>query len=67
MIINKITIGFVTQQFDTETNKFIGQEFTASDEVTWENPDEIDEPTDAPLVNGESPYLNYDMVQPITE
>ena len=63
-MLNKVTVGFVIQKFDTETNKFISQEFIASDEVTWEDPDEIDEPTDAPVVNGETPYLNYTMVQP---
>jgi hypothetical protein len=37
MIVNKITNGFVVQQFDTETRRFIGQEFIADDEVTFED------------------------------
>lgn len=37
MIINKITVGFVTQQFDTETRRFVGQSFIAEDGHTWEN------------------------------
>ena len=56
-IVNKITYGFVTQQFDTKTGKFISQEFTAGDQVDYENKrgeavDSIDE------------YLEFDMVQP---
>jgi len=37
MIIKKITIGFVIQEFDTETNQCIHQEFIAGDEVDWED------------------------------
>ena len=37
MIISKVVVGFVTQRFDTETRRFIDQEFHASDDVTWEN------------------------------
>ena len=57
MIVNKITTGFVIQRFNTETNKFIDQEFIAGDEVSYEN------------VYGESvdtfdEYLPFDMIQP---
>ena len=45
-IIQKITIGFVAQQFDTETQKFISQEFIGSDERTWESG--IDTPCEPP-------------------
>ena len=50
MIINKITIGFVVQQYDTEAKKFINQTFTASDDVSWETPggNYIEEPPEAP-------------------
>ncbi len=58
MIINKITTGFVIQQFDTEKNQFVSQNFTAG-EVEYEN--QNGEPVDAP--NNE-PYLSFDMVQP---
>ena len=64
MILNKITLGFVVQQFDTETSKFTNQEFMASDDITWERNSTVDEPIDAPNVNGEEPYMSYLMVQP---
>jgi len=37
MIVKKITVGFVTQAFDTDTGKFIDQDFTAGDQVDWED------------------------------
>lgn len=57
MIVHKITTGYVIQKFDTETNKFLDQEFIAGDEVSYENAfgesaDEFDN------------YLPFDMVQP---
>ncbi len=72
MIINKVTIGFVTQRFDTETRKFVGQEFIAEDGHTWENDDgePLDKTDDreAELIYGtggvDEPKLNLDMVQP---
>lgn len=57
MIINKITVGYVVQQFDTEKNEFISQEFVAGDSVDFEKPDGT--PTDS-IDN----YLSFDMVQP---
>jgi hypothetical protein len=39
MIINKVTIGFVIQQFDTETRRFVRQDFIAEDDHTWETED----------------------------
>jgi hypothetical protein len=64
MIITKVIIGFVTQQFDTETRRFVGQEFTASDDKTWErqNGDDLDLSDDTDAVD--EPYLNMEMVQP---
>jgi hypothetical protein len=47
MILNKITTGFVIQQYDTETKKFVSQEFIAGDEVEWEQ----DGDTIAPIQN----------------
>ena len=57
MIINKITVGFVIQRFDTETKKFESQEFICGDDVSFENEYgehayKIDE------------YLPYEMKQP---
>ena len=62
MILQKITVGFVIQNFDTQKNEFVEQEFIAGDEVTWEdnnnnNPgSSIDYSTDK--------YLPFDMKQP---
>lgn len=65
MIINKITVGFVVQQYDTELKKFVGQSFSAADEVTWENPSGITmEAPETDSGNNPEPYLNFDMVQP---
>ena len=60
MIINKITTGFVIQEYDTELRKFISQEFIAGDESDYED------------LNGNSmeglmsdfPYLPFEMIQP---
>lgn len=65
MIINKVIVGFVTQRFDTETRQFVGQEFVGSDDRQWEN--EMGEDVDPPDVDGDEPYLNMEMVQPVTE
>lgn len=75
MIINKVIIGFVTQQFDTETRRFVGQEFHGSDDRQWENQMGealcLDDDKDAELVFGlggvDEPYLNMEMVQPRPE
>lgn len=71
MLIHKITTGFVTQTFNTETGKYISQEFTAGDPVEYE--DEFRDNLTAEKMatvgfgpqapNGE-PYLPFDMVQP---
>ena len=73
MILNKVTLGFVVQQFDTETRKFIGQEFIGDGDHVWEDSD-TGEPVDltkepyAESVYGkggvDEPKLNLDMVQP---
>lgn len=61
MIVKKVTVGFVVQTYDTEADKFTEQNFTAGDQVDWE--DEFGEPVKNPedLVTG---YLAFDMVQP---
>jgi hypothetical protein len=55
--IRKITVGFVVQRWDARTEKFLGQEFVASDQVAYEdengNPIEEDEPE----------YRPFEMVQ----
>jgi hypothetical protein len=57
MIINKITVGFVIQEFNTETRKFVGQRFMAGDVVDYET-------KEGERVFGFSEYLPFDMVQP---
>lgn len=70
MIINKITTGFVIQQFDTEKQKFVSQEFVAGDEVDWETEDGQPADMEAPLVvDGQlqpilTTYLPFNMEQP---
>jgi len=66
MIINKITNGFVSQLFDTETGKYTHQEFVAGD-VEYEN--QMGDPVDPKKVgmqkpDGTEPYLPFDMIQP---
>ena len=44
MILNKITTGFVTQRFDSETGEWLDQEFIAGDEsFETEDGEPIDE------------------------
>ena len=63
MIVNKVTIGFVVQHFDTETKRFVEQHFVGSDDRSWEN--EMGDSVDAPKgKNGDEPYLNYEMKSP---
>lgn len=66
MRINKITVGFVIQVFDTNLGRFVEQSFTAGDECDYEI-EENDEPCSPELLNnadGEEAYLPFDMVQP---
>lgn len=59
MIVKKITTGFVIQYFETETQKFLSQEFIAGDEV------EVEDLEGNSLDEDEvSEYLPFDMVQP---
>ncbi len=63
MIIQKITIGYVVQQYDTKKKCFVSQEFIGSDDRNWESG--IDTPCEPPTNDdGQEPYLNFDMVQP---
>ena len=65
MQITKITFGWVNQVFDTETKKFVSQEFVAGDTVVYEDADGIPvgSITESPLGKPE-PYLAFNMVQP---
>ncbi len=62
MIITKATIGLVSQLYDTDTGKFISQEFVAGDQVKWV--DDCGEPVDVDFEEGKHPYLMFSMVQP---
>jgi hypothetical protein len=66
MIVRKITTGFVIQEFDTETQQFVSQNFTASDGVDWEDEDgnAIDPDDFVAKADGTLPYLEFDMVPP---
>ena len=63
MLIDKITVGFVIQTFDTETGEYASQSFVAGDDVSYE----VD---GKPLTPGHGlgatpePYLPFDMRQP---
>lgn len=59
MLINKLTVGYVTQVWDTEKDKFVSQSFTASDEVAYEVVDFDGEKAD-PI----DEYHHFDMIQP---
>lgn len=68
MIINKVTLGFVSQRFDTETRRFIDQAFIAEDGSTWENEYGEELMPEDELIYGkggvDEPTLNMEMVQP---
>lgn len=59
MLLNKITIGYVVQTFDTELGKFVSQEFIASHKAEWE--DQNGDTVDAPKNTG---MLPFEMVDP---
>lgn len=56
-IVKKITVGFVVQEYDTETEKFVSQDFVAGDQVDWED-------EDGNAIPDEGAYLSFEMVQP---
>ena len=70
MKINKITEGYVVQTFDTETGKYIKQEFIAGDQVSYEEMDgtvancEALESVNFGLYAENEPYLPFAMKQP---
>lgn len=64
MIVNKITSGFVTQSFDTETKKWVSQEFTAGDECQYEDQQGNAVAPALLEVDGKEAYLPFEMVDP---
>ena len=63
MIINKITVGFVVQKYDTMTDSWVSQEFVAGDQVEYENKN--GEAVNPEIMGEPEPYLGFDMVQPL--
>lgn len=67
MIISKVTVGFVVQQFDTDRQDWVCQDFMASDECEYEtgdgDPINVEDFLDH-VASSREPYLQYDMVQP---
>ena len=63
MIIQKITIGFVMQTFDTDKGRWTCQDFICGDDVSWEdvNGEPLDAPEDTAAYNN---YLPFEMEQP---
>ena len=63
MLIDKITVGFVIQTFDTNTGRYTNQEFVAGDDVQYEQDGES---VDAKLMeddDGNEPDLPFNMEQ----
>ena len=67
MLVKKITTGYVVQVFDTETQRFVSQEFVAGDECRYEDEDRNTIESDQLTVNGEEVYLPFEMRQPSAE
>jgi hypothetical protein len=65
MNVKKVTTGFVTQVFDKEGN-CLSSEFTAGEQVEWE--EETSDKTIDPekFFKGNVPYYDFNMLQPGT-
>ena len=66
MVINKITVGWVTQIFDVDKKRFISQEFFAGDQVDYEQIDGIAVSTEYLEMDEKEIYHSFEMVQPVT-
>jgi len=64
MLVNKVTTGFVIQVFDTETGRFVSQEFVAGDDCQYEDKEGNVVDSELLKVEGKEAYLPFDMVQP---
>jgi hypothetical protein len=60
MIVKKIILGFVIQDFDTEIGKFVRQDFIAGNTISYE--DEMGE--EVKPQGADHKFLSLDMVQP---
>ena len=64
MLVNKVTVGFVVQVFDTEKKRFVSQAFVAGDQCDYEDKDGERVDRKALEVDGKEVLLPFDMVQP---
>ena len=64
MLVNKVTVGFVIQVFDTELKRFVSQQFVAGDQCEYEDKDGVPVCSEALEMDGKEAYLPFDMVQP---
>jgi hypothetical protein len=64
MLVNKVTVGFVIQVFDTEKRRFVSQEFVAGKDCQYEDKDGVPVCSEAMEVDGKEASLPFDMVQP---
>ena len=64
MLVNKVTVGFVIQVYDTELKRFVSQQFVAGDQCEYEDKDGVPVCSEALEVDGKAAYLPFDMVQP---
>jgi len=63
MRIFKITVGFVSQEWDTEKECWVSQTFTVGDQIDFEDAD--GNPVDPnKVLPSPEPYLCFDMKQP---
>jgi hypothetical protein len=67
MIINKITVGWVTQTYDASIKRFIKQDFFAGDQVDFENNDGNTIDISKVNIDAKEIYCSYDMIQPETK
>lgn len=62
MIISKVTTGFVIQQYDTNTDAWVSQQFVADPHYYYE--DKFGKAVNSEIMGDPEPYLPFDMVQP---
>ena len=65
MKINKITDGYVIQQYDTNTDTWVSQEFISGDGVGYET--EEGGVVDPAVMGTPEPYLPFNMTQPTVD
>lgn len=63
MIIQKVTLGIVIQQYDTMTDSWVMQQFVPNS-ATVEYMNEKAERVDPAIMGDPEPYLPFDMIQP---